>query len=259
MMRIAISIVVLSLSLAAGTVAAAPEKSKAPAKKAPTVKTETATAGSELSGKVVETMDSAGYTYVCLEKAGKQIWVAVPQMKVTKGATMSFLPGQTMPNFESKSLNRTFDAIVFSAGPAGSSDQAMPPGHPDIPSSAAGPTGSKAQVASKDKAIKVEKATGANGYTISEVYAKRAALDKKQIAVRGKVVKVSKGIMGRNWVHLQDGTGDQAKGTHNLVATSQDAPSVGDTVTANGTFMKDKDFGAGYLYKAIIEDASIAK
>ncbi|TAL23339.1 MAG: hypothetical protein EPN94_09590 [Nitrospirae bacterium] len=69
-----------------------------------------------LSGKVVETMDSAGYTYVCLEKKGKKTWVAVPQIKVTKGKNMSFQPGMEMTNFKSKTLNRTFDRIIFSGG-----------------------------------------------------------------------------------------------------------------------------------------------
>lgn len=69
-----------------------------------------------LSGKVVETIDSAGYTYVCLEKKGQKTWVAVPQMKVKKGQNMSFQPGTEMVNFKSKTLNRTFDRVIFSGG-----------------------------------------------------------------------------------------------------------------------------------------------
>jgi hypothetical protein len=70
-----------------------------------------------LSGKVVETMDSGGYTYALLEKKGKKTWVAVPQMKITKGQNISFQPGMEMENFKSKTLNRTFEKIIFSAGP----------------------------------------------------------------------------------------------------------------------------------------------
>lgn len=70
-----------------------------------------------ITGKVVETMDAAGYTYVCLEKDGQKTWVAVPQMKVKKGQTMSFNPGSEMVNFESKTLKRKFDRIIFSDGP----------------------------------------------------------------------------------------------------------------------------------------------
>ncbi len=72
-----------------------------------------------ISGKVVETMNSGGYSYVCLEKSGKKTWVAVPEMKVKKGSTMTFQPGSEMVNFESRSLKRKFDKIIFSAGPSG--------------------------------------------------------------------------------------------------------------------------------------------
>jgi len=72
---------------------------------------------SALSGKVVETMDSGGYTYVLLDNGGKQTWVAVPKMKVVKGSNMSFQPGAEMVNFHSKTLNRTFEKIIFSGGP----------------------------------------------------------------------------------------------------------------------------------------------
>jgi hypothetical protein len=70
-----------------------------------------------VSGKVVETMDSGRYTYVCLAKDGKQKWVAVYKMKVAVGQNMSFHPGVEMVNFESKTLNRKFDKIIFSTGP----------------------------------------------------------------------------------------------------------------------------------------------
>ncbi|MFO0751961.1 MAG: hypothetical protein U0411_01375 [Thermodesulfovibrionales bacterium] len=75
-------------------------------------------AGAEnaVSGKVVETMDSGGYTYVRLEKNGKKIWAAIPQTKVSKGQTLSLKPGTEMVNFESKTLKRTFDTIIFSEG-----------------------------------------------------------------------------------------------------------------------------------------------
>lgn len=73
--------------------------------------------GANISGKVVETMDSGGYTYVCVEKSKKKTWVAVPQTKVAVGKNMSFYPGMEMKNFTSKTLNRTFDSIIFSSGP----------------------------------------------------------------------------------------------------------------------------------------------
>ena len=88
---------------------------------------------------------------------------------------------------------------------------------------------------------------------VEECYSKRASLKGKKVTVSGKAVKVNMAIMGKNWVHLQDGTGDQAKGTHNLVATTQDLPSIGDIVTATGTFAFDQATSAGRI---IISDGS---
>jgi hypothetical protein len=70
----------------------------------------------KLSGKVVETVDSGGYTYICLEKDGKKTWVALQTMKVKVGDEMDLMPGAEMNNFTSKTLNRTFDKIIFSGG-----------------------------------------------------------------------------------------------------------------------------------------------
>ena len=122
-------------------------------------------------------------------------------------------------------------------------------------SASGGSEGAKAPDASEP--IKVEKAKGADACTVSEAYENAGKLDKKTVVVRGKVVKVSKGIMGKNWVHLRDGSGDAGKGTNNLVATTQDVPNVGAVVTAKGTLHTDKDFGAGYKYRVIVEEATI--
>jgi hypothetical protein len=118
-----------------------------------------------------------------------------------------------------------------------------------------GSEGAKAPAASEP--VKVEKAKGADACTVSEAYENAGKLDKKTVVVRGKVVKVSKGIMGKNWVHLRDGSGDAGKGTNNLVVTTQDLPNVGAVVTAKGTLHKDKDFGAGYKYRVIVEEATV--
>ncbi|NTW59849.1 MAG: DNA-binding protein [Nitrospirae bacterium] len=256
MKRSGIMMIALIVMISTGAAFAANEKpASEPAVKKPSIKPVQEEVSGNISGKVVETMNASGYTYVCVEKKGKKTWVAVPEMKVAVGSKMSFQPGSVMPNFTSKTLNRTFDSIVFSGGPVAAGGQAAP-GMPGVD-----PThpGSKANVASLDKNIKVEKAAGDNAYTIGETYAKSTALNSKQVAVKGKVVKFSQGIMGKNWLHIQDGSGDQQKGTHDLVATTQDTAAVGDIVTVTGTFAKDKDFGAGYNYKAIIEDAKVQK
>ena len=202
-----------------------------------------------LSGKVVETMNSGGYSYVLLEqKRGEKVWIATQEMEVVKGQALSFNPGSEMVNFESKTLKRKFDRIIFSDGPVG---QQSVKGQDT--------TGSKGKVVSVTEKIKVEKASGPKAYTISELYKNKKALDKKPVVVRGKVIKVSEGIMKKNWIHIQDGTGDPKKGDHNLVVTSKDVPAPGDVVTVSGTLYKDKDFGSGYKYDVIVEEAGIKK
>lgn len=83
----------------------------------PSMEHQAASKGSTLSGKVVETMNSGGYTYINLEKDGKKKWVAVPTMQVSVGQELELRNGAVMTNFTSKTLNRTFDSIIFSAGP----------------------------------------------------------------------------------------------------------------------------------------------
>ena len=130
-----------------------------------------------LSGKVVETMDAGGYSYVCLEKNGAKSWVAVPQMKVKVGQEMAFIPGEEMNDFTSKTLKRTFDRIVFSNGPIEQKKAA--------PKSA-----SKGAATAVDiENIKIEKAAGPNAYTVAELYKNKKALNKKKVVVKGKVVK----------------------------------------------------------------------
>lgn len=199
-----------------------------------------------ITGKVLETMNSGGYTYVRLDQNGKKIWLAIPEANVVKGRKMSFAPGSEMVNFESRTLNRTFDRIIFSNGVA-QLGKKTDKRH----------SGAKGNIVILPGKISVAKAAGQNAYTIAELYEKSRVLDTSEVVVRGRVVKVSYGIMDRNWVHIQDGSGDAKKGTHNIVLTSDDRPSVGDIVTANGVLVKDKDFGSGYKYDVLIEKATL--
>jgi hypothetical protein len=230
--------------------AVADKPSPMPAPEMKATKAQTASDTSSLSGKVVETMNSGGYTYIHLEKKGKKTWVAVPEMKVSVGQQMSLQPGQEMVNFTSKSLGRTFDSIIFSGGPTSTSQSASS-------TEKGGKKAAGSKAASPD--IKVAKATGPDAYTVGEIFEKRTALHEKTAVVKGKVVKVSAGIMGKNWIHLQDGTGDPKQGTNDLVATSDESASLGDIITVKGTVFKDKDFGSGYKYSVIMEKASIQR
>lgn len=91
--------------------------------------------------------------------------------------------------------------------------------------------------------------------TVAQVFAESEGLNGKQITVRGKVVKFNSGILGRNFVHIQDGTGKE--GTSDLTVTTLQQVKVGDKVSAMGTVVTDKNFGSGYSYKVLVEDAQL--
>ncbi len=242
----------------------------------------------DITGKVLETMDVGGYTYLQIDDDQGPAWVAIPQTKVEKGQEVSVTSGMEMLNFESKTLGRTFDSIIFAGGLAGGTagtaaadPHANVPNAPPIGSGAAGgdsfaqalqaegsasgstmvnpsqETGGSQAAVAPAATVKVEKAEGENAYTVSELFAKSKDLDKQKIKVRGKVVKVSPMIMGKNWLHIQDGTGDAAQKTHDLVVTTMAQVEKDSVVVVEGTLSKDRDFGAGYKYSVIIEDAEI--
>jgi hypothetical protein len=212
-------------------------------------KNDDASMQSAMSGKVADTLDSGGYTYVELDQDGKKTWVAIPKTKVKKGQMITVKPGMVMENFESKTLKRKFDRIIFSGG--------IIDGTPGVAGEKKS-EGSKGNVPVAEK-ITVGKAVGPDAYTIAELYKDRDALKGKSVSVKAKVIKVSSGIMQMNWVHLQDGSGDPKTGNHDIVATSTELPAAGDIVTVKGTLGVDKDFGSGYKYSVLIEKAAFAK
>ncbi len=230
--------------------------------------------GQAISGKVMQSMNAAGYTYLQVATDGGENWVAIPETQIETGATVSYLDGMVMRDFTSKSLNRTFPSIVFSPGlaKASTTTNALPAENDSFASAIAKEQNHKNQPAPIPEVsggsigavvpfneISVEKADSSNGYTIEEIFNKAKDLNGKKVQVRGNVVKFSPLIMGRNWIHVQDGTGDPMKNTHDLVITTNDTLEVGQVSLLEGILAADKDFGAGYKYQVIIEEASIIK
>ncbi|MEZ0329557.1 MAG: DNA-binding protein [Dissulfuribacterales bacterium] len=239
-----------------------------------------------ITGKIKETMNSAGYTYVLLEKDGVQTWAALPETQVQTGQEITIYSGMEMKNFKSNTLNRTFDSIIFSSGIAGAASDKKPTqsGSLDIKPSAPGaaevattppafgvqktektPEQMAMEAHSTAKRIdplkflgkKIDKAAGENSYVIADMHAKAKELAGKTVQVKGMVTKVSSGIMGKNWVHIQDGSGAQDAQNFDMTVTTQAQPKEGDIVTFEGVLAADKDFGAGYRYDVIIEDAKL--
>lgn len=214
-------------------------------------------------GRVVETMDSGGYTYVLVDDGSHKIWAAAPKSTVTVGETVIVPKGVVMKSFRSNTLGRDFDWILFVANigrPGTEQPDAAgerPAGHPSpagLPSPPSGHPTIKGKSAPAEVDLSgIEKADG--GQTVEEVFTRRADLTGKKVLVRGKVVKFTSQVMGTNWIHLRDGSGGE--GTNDLTVTTKTKVAVGDTVTVSGVLAVDKDFGAGYSYNAIVENADV--
>ncbi len=208
------------------------------------------------SGKVLETMDASGYTYVQVDTGSETIWAAAPQFAVKVGDEVVVPEGMPMPNFISKSLDRTFDMVYFVpsvlVGGAESLAAQMPADHPSMMDGSA----TKGSTTVETTDVDLSGITpAAGGQTVGDVYAKKAELSGKPVKVRGKVVKFSPQIMGKNWVHIQDGTGEA--GNNDLTVTTSATANIGDTVVISGALSLDKDFGYGYAYGVIVEDAEV--
>lgn len=205
--------------------------------------------GDALNGQVLEHITASPYSYVRIRTSKGDVWAAVNEAQVEKGSQVTVSSAILMKNFESRSLKRTFDEIYFGTLATGDAVSARAGADPHA--------GTASTAAPFD--VNVEKATGSNARTVAETWAQAATVDGKTVTIRGKVVKYNEGVMGKNWIHLQDGTGDAAEGTNDLTVTSLDVASIGETVTITGTVRTNKDFGSGYLYRVIIEDAKVVK
>ena len=221
---------------------AAPVPAPAPAPQSPNV----------LTGKIAETMNAGGYSYV---RIGDK-WAAVPAANVKKGDNVTIAVQMVMENFESKTLNRKFDKIIFGAIANGGAPAPVQPAS-NAMTSAMGTPSQHMNPKVDAGPITVEKA--ANGKTIAEVWDLKSIMRDQQVTIRGKVVKFLPEIMGKNWLHLRDGSGTRAKGDDDITVTTKDAVKVGDVITVTGTLRVDKDFGAGYMYPVIVEDAKVSQ
>ena len=222
-----------------------------------------ATAAGAVTGKVVETMNAGGYTYLKIATSAGNVWAAVRETTVAKGATVTVMPQMVAENFESNTLHRKFDRLVMGALVSSSAHASVPaqPPAPNPMAAAASAMGTPAQHMSSSMIDigdgKVAKADG--GITIAEAWSKKDSLKDQPVVIRGKVVKFLADIMGKNWLHLRDGSSSHADGTDDVTVTTNDVVKVGDVVTVRGTLRVDKDFGAGYLYPIIVEDAKLEK
>jgi len=183
-------------------------------------------------GEVLEVKDVDAYTYLRLKTKDGEIWAAVSKAPVQKGADVTIENATVMTNFESKTLKRKFDKILFGTLAMRISSPAdLGSIHQGTPKTAAAPD------------EKVAKAQGRDARTVAELFGMKSALKDKPAVVRGKVVKVTQNVMGKNWVHLRDGTGSAADQTNDLLVTTKELAQVGSIVVAKGVVRTDVNLG----------------
>jgi len=227
---------------------------------------QTTAADSQVTGKVVETMNTAGYTYVQVAAGKKKMWAASTQFAVKVGDTVSFNADAPMENYHSKTLNRDFYVVYFtgriSVNGSAATVPALPPGHPPTTEAPAQtlPPGHPAhpgQTAKPDLSLTGIK-PAAGGETIQQLFAGTSKLAGKPVTVRGKVVKYNAMILGKNWLHIRDGSGTADKHNNDLAITTASDVKPGDIVLVTGILSTNKDFGSNYKFDVMIEDAKVA-
>ena len=190
---------------------------------------------------VTEVIQTSNYTYLQVEENQNKFWIAIVKTVTKPGDSLYYTRAGEMKNFESKELGRTFPSIFFVDDPSNKpktapNQQAMTPKRVDVV---------------RWSEISVETPKG--GITIAELYKNKDTYADKTVIIRGKVVRYNHEVMHKNWVHIQDGTAFSEK--FDLTVTTLDSLAVGKTVTFKGTIKLNKDFGSGYSYDVIMEEA----
>jgi hypothetical protein len=200
-----------------------------------------------------EVLQTTQYTYIHGKDGDKELWVAVNRMDASVGTKYYFIGGLPMADFKSKELNRTFKEVLF-ADNISTSLQNTDPNTPIVTQNS--------KVVSTGSAIPLEKqevkvSHGKGELTIAQLFANKKEYSGKIVKLKGKVTKFTGGIMKKNWIHLQDGT--ENSGKFDLVVTTSQEVKVDDLISVEGVISTEKDFGFGYYYDVIMEDAKVSK
>jgi len=205
-----------------------------------------------IAGKVLEAKDVESYTYLRLKTVDGEVWAAVAKVPVKVGDQVTIEDAALMQAFTSKAMGRTFDQIYF--GIVGEKATEAAGAGMDMAAMHA-----SAARSTDVGDVNVAKATGPIAHTVAEVVAGRADLSDTTVVIRGKVVKYTPDVLGKNWIHLRDGSGSAADGTNDVLVTTTNVAAIGDVVLVKGAVHTDRDLGSGYAYKVLIEDATLQK
>ncbi len=214
-----------------------------------------APSGGVVSGRVLETFEAPGYTYLLLSTRAGDRWAAIPTAAVAVGSEVRLANPMPMKNFVSKTLGRTFAEILFASGIEQKGGAASAPQR----SAGLDPEYAALDAWAKTAAAPVPRAAGVESKTVAEIFAQRAELADKPVMLRGKVVKVTSGVLGKNWLHLRDGSGSPEGKDDDLVVTTAEKIAIGDVVVMRGPVHLARDFGSGYVFPVMIEDAQLVR
>lgn len=190
-----------------------------------------------------EALNTERYTYVKVSENGEHFWIAIPKTPVEIGATYYYQGGLMKKNFQSREFNRVFETLYLVSG--------ILTEDPAAAGSAVDQAVSSAQNREAVAPPKEVKAA-AGAIKIAELVGNLKKYEGKMVKITGKCVKVNPMIMGRNWVHLQDGSAKN----FDLTVTTTEQVELGSIITLEGTIALNKDFGAGYKYDVIMESAT---
>lgn len=215
----------------------------------------TESSADKATGTVIETIDASVYTYVLVDTNGEKIWMAGPKTAITQGGSINVDTDAPMNNFHSKSLNRDFPVIYFVGGFSGSavlsapaippaSTTELPPGHK--------PVSDIKTMTAKNMALSEPVRRAEDGHTIAEIITNKKELSGKIVKVRGMVTKFTANVMNKNWIHMIDGSGE-----NDLTVITDQEVTPEQMIIIEGKVLLDKDFGYGYFYELLIEDAKI--
>lgn len=195
---------------------------------------------------VLETIQAKNYTYLKADENGKEVWIAILKTDVEIGKTYYYGQAMEMKNFKSKDLDRTFESVLFLEGLLDN-----PQGQVTSRVMAPNDEAHKTKGGAPRQEMNIQHEEGET--SIGELFESKESLQNKKVTVKGIVTKYNPDIMNKNWIHIQDGTG--GPNSFDLTITTNDQVKVGSIVILEGIVTLNKDFGHGYKYDLIIEDA----
>jgi hypothetical protein len=187
---------------------------------------------------VLEVLQASNYVYLYVSEGDEEYWLATSKTEVKEGETVYFEGGFLQTNFESKEHHRTFDELYLVNSISKNTPSKTSSGR------------SESQSSGSSRVVDVS-----GSVKIADLVSDPKKYSGQTIQISGECVKINSNIMGRNWIHIKDGSKDD----YDLVITSDIVVPQGQLITMTGTVALDKDFGASYKYDIIIEDGKLVQ